>query len=137
MSEKRGGASQPDGGGKEERQRLDGARKHESYYSLDTDDMLRVERRKTTRPQAYWGESDELEPRFADHVQLSRVESHYHLTFGQSQVPINTDSGTAPVNEIRPIARMIIPQEVIRRLVTLIKQSTRGEEKKDERADDR
>jgi hypothetical protein len=85
--------------------------------------MLRVDRRETSRPQAYWGEAASLEPQFADHVQLSRVESHYHITFGQSQVPVTTDSGTAPVNEIRPIARMIIPKDVIRRMVTLIRQT--------------
>ena len=100
----------------------------ESFYSTEKDDMLRVDRRKTPRPQAYWGSGHDLEPRFADHVQLSRVESHYHLTFGQSHVPITTDSGTAPVNEIRPIVRVIIPKDVIRRMVTLIEMRQQEEE---------
>ena len=98
----------------------DGLTEEESFYSMETDDMLRVDRRKVPRPQAYWGSGSDLEPRFADHVQLYRVESHYHLTFGQSQVPITAGSGAAPVNEIRPIARVIVPKEVIRRMVTLI-----------------
>lgn len=97
-----------------------GRQEDEAYYSLETDDMLRVDRRKVARPQAVWGTSDALEPRFADHVQIAKVESHYHLTFGQSHVPITGDSGAIPVHDIRPIARMIIPNDVIRRLMTLI-----------------
>lgn len=99
----------------------------ESFYSTEKDDTLRVDRRQTPRPQAYWGSGHDLEPRFADHVQLSRVESHYHLTFGQSHVPITTDSGTAPVNEIRPIVRVIIPKEVVRRMMTLIEMRQQEE----------
>jgi len=97
-----------------------GRQEHEAYYSLEADDMLRVDRRKAARPQSVWGTTDSLEPRFADHVQLAKVESHYHLTFGQSHVPITSDSGAIPVHDIRPIARMIIPNDVIRRLMTLI-----------------
>jgi hypothetical protein len=85
--------------------------------------MLRVDRRKTPRPQAYWVGGSELEPRFADHVRLSRVESHYHLTFGQAHVPIGTDSGTAPVNEIRPIVRVVMPKEVVQRMIALLEQN--------------
>lgn len=99
----------------------------ESFYSSGKDDMLRVDRRRSPRPQVFWGGGQDLEPRFADHVQLSRVESHYHLTFGQSHVPITTDSGTAPVNEIRPIARVIVPRAVIRRMVTLIEMRQQEE----------
>jgi hypothetical protein len=123
MSEKYSVPPEQAGGAKQEPVRLSGPHQRESYYSLDTDDMLRVERRKVPRPQAYWADAVALEPRFADHVQLSRVESHYHLTFGQSHVPITTDSGTATVNEIRPIARMIIPDDVIRRMIDLIQQN--------------
>ena len=97
-----------------------GRQEHEAYYSLETDDMLRVDRRKVARPQAVWGTTDVLEPRFADHVQIAKVESHYHLTFGQSHVTITSDSGAISVHDIRPIARMIIPNDVIRRLMTLI-----------------
>ncbi len=97
-----------------------GRQENEAYYSLETDDMLRVDRRRVARPQVVWGMTDDLEPRFADHVQIAKVGSHYHLTFGQSHVPITGDSGAIPVHDIRPIARMIIPKDVIRRLITLI-----------------
>lgn len=127
MSDRSGAPEYGDGGFPDRSGGKAESAKQESYYSLDNDDMLRVDRRRVPRPQAYWGNAEELEPRFADHVQLSRVESHYHLTFGQSYVPITTDSGTAPVNEIRPIARMIIPQEVIRRMITLIEQNAKDE----------
>jgi hypothetical protein len=126
MADERGVPGSPGGRSSNKPGNSGGTPKRESYYSLDTDDMLRIDRRKIPRPQAVWVDADALAPQFADHVQLSRVESHYHLTFGQSHVPITKDSGTAPVNEIRPIARMIIPQDVIRRMITLIEQNSPG-----------
>lgn len=124
MSDERGIPRHPVGDPAGKARKSGSSPERESYYSLDTDDMLRVDRRKIKRPQAVWVDADALAPQFADHVQIARVESHYHLTFGQSQVPITADSGTAAVNEIRPIARMIVPKEVIRRMITMIEQNS-------------
>ncbi|UCD23751.1 MAG: hypothetical protein JSW51_12045 [Gemmatimonadota bacterium] len=93
----------------------------ETYYTLERDGMLRVDRRQERRPQTYWVASDHMEPRFADHVQLTRVDHHYHLTFGQSRVPIaREDSETAAVSVIQPVARVILPEEVSRRLAAAL-----------------
>lgn len=124
MSDERVVPGHPVGGSAGSTRRSGSFSERESYYSLDTDDMLRIDRRKIKRPQAVWVDADVLAPQFADHVQITRVESHYHVTFGQSQVPITRDSRTAPVNEIRPIARMIVPKEVIRRMITMIEQDS-------------
>ena len=42
----------------------------EAYYSPERDSMLRVDRRQERRSQTYWVAATQLEPRFADHVQL-------------------------------------------------------------------
>ena len=100
----------------------------ETYYSLGRDSMLRVNRRQEKRSQTYWVASHQLEPRFADHVQLTRVNRHYHLTFGQSRVPIASEaSEPAAVSEIQPVARLILPEEVTIRLVAALQQELPGE----------
>ena len=94
----------------------------ETYYSLERDSMLRVNRRQARRPQTYWVAADGLEPQFSDHVQITRVDRHYHLTFGQSRVPIaREESEPTAVSEIQPIARVILPEEVIRRLAAALR----------------
>ena len=100
----------------------------ETYYSLGHDNMLRVNRRQEKRSQTYWVAASQLEPRFADHVQLTRVDRHYHLTFGQSRVPIAREaSEPTAVSEIQPVARLILPEEVTIRLATALQQELPGE----------
>jgi len=100
----------------------------ETYYSLGRDSMLRVNRRQERRPQSYWVASGQLEPRFADHVQLTRVDRHYHLTFGQSRVPIAREANEpAAVSEVQPVARLILPEEVAIRLAAALQQELPGE----------
>ena len=93
----------------------------ETYYTREHDGVLRVDRRQERRPQTYWVASDHMDPRFADHVQLTRVDRHYHVIFGQSRVPITReDSETAAVSVIQPVARVILPEEVSRRLAVAL-----------------
>lgn len=100
----------------------------ETYYSLGRDSMLRVDRRQERRPQSYWVASGQLEPRFADHMQLTRVDRHYHLTFGQSRVPIAREANEpTAVSEIQPVARLILPEEVAIRLAAALQQELPGE----------
>ncbi len=100
----------------------------ETYYSLGHDSMLRVNRRQETRSHTYWVAVTQLEPRFADHVQLTRVDRHYHLTFGQSRVPIAREaSEPTAVSEIQPVARLILPEEVTIRLAAALQQELPGE----------
>ena len=100
----------------------------EAYYSLERDSMLRVDRRQERRSQTYWVAATQLEPRFADHVQLTRVDRHYHLTFGQSRVPIAREaSEPTAVAEIQPVARLILPEEVTIRLADALQQELPGE----------
>jgi hypothetical protein len=95
----------------------------ESYYSMERDNMLRVDRRKAHRPQSYWVVGDNLEPRFADHVQMTKVGQHYHLTFGQSRVPIaREENEPAEVTEIQPIVRLILPEDVTRRFEATLRR---------------
>jgi hypothetical protein len=97
------------------------AEPRETYYTREHDGMLRVDRRQERRPQTYWVASDHMEPRFADHVQLTRVDRHYHLTFGQSRVPIvREESEAAAMTVIQPVARVIIPEEVSRQLAVAL-----------------
>ena len=95
----------------------------DSYYSVERDNMLRVNRRSAHRPQSYWVLGDNLEPRFADHVQLTKLDQHYHLTFGQSRVPIaREEHEPAPVTEIQPIVRLILPEDVVHRLEATLRR---------------
>jgi hypothetical protein len=99
----------------------------ESYYSSEHDDMLHVDRRSMRRSQTYWVAGEHLESRFADHVQVTQVDEHYHLTFGQSRIPISREATeTASVAEVLPIARLILPEDVIKRLaITLSEKMSR------------
>jgi len=95
----------------------------DSYYSVERDNMLRVNRRRAHRPQSYWVLGDNLEPRFADHVQLTKLDQHYHLTFGQSRVPImREEHEPTPVTEIQPIVRLILPEDVVHRLEATLRR---------------
>jgi hypothetical protein len=100
----------------------------ETYYSLERDSVLRVDRRKAKRPQTYWVGADHMEPQFADHIQVIKVDQYYHLTFGQSRVPVaRQENEPTAVTEIQPVARLILPAEVIRRLEGMLhKDDSRG-----------
>jgi hypothetical protein len=101
------------------------ARSEESYYSLERDSMLRVDRRKAQRPQTYWVGADHMEPQFADHVQVVKVDRYYHFTFGQSRVPIaREENEPTAVTEIQPVARLILPEDVIRRLEGMLRHNS-------------
>jgi len=95
----------------------------DGYYSVERDNMLRVNRRGAHRPQSYWVLGDNLEPHFADHVQLTKVDQHYHLTFGQSRVPISREENEpASVTEIQPIVRLVLPEGVVERLEATLRR---------------
>ncbi len=94
----------------------------ESYYSSEHDNMLRVDRRSARRTQTYWVAGEHLESRFADHVQVVQVDEHYHLTFGQSRIPISREANEpASVVEVLPVAKLILPEDVIRRLAVTLR----------------
>jgi hypothetical protein len=100
----------------------------ETYYSIESDGMLRVDRRQERRPETYWVGSGHMEPRFADHVQLTRVDRHYHLIFGQSRVPITQEKNeSVAVSVIQPVARLILPEEVARRLAVALQHQLQNE----------
>jgi len=99
----------------------------ESYYSSEHDNMLRVDRRSARRNQTYWMAREHLESRFADHVQVTQIDEHYHLTFGQSRIPISRErSETASVVEALPIAKLILPEDVIKRLAVTLNEKVSG-----------
>jgi hypothetical protein len=94
----------------------------ESYYSSEHDSMLRIDRRSMRRVQTYWIAGDNLESRFADHVQVAQVDEHYHLTFGQSRIPVSREANEpASVAEVLPVARVILPEDVIKRLAVTLR----------------
>ena len=93
----------------------------DSYYASERDDMLQRNRRETPRQQTLWTNAD-LEPIFADQMQLTRVGTQYYLTFGQLRVPVNdgTDRPT-DVHDIRPVAQIVFPEEALGRLQKALK----------------
>ncbi|MEJ2237887.1 MAG: hypothetical protein P8X82_06285 [Gemmatimonadales bacterium] len=63
-----------------------------------------------------------MESRFADHVQVAQVDEHYHLTFGQSRIPVSREANEpASVAEVLPVARVILPEDVIKRLAVTLR----------------
>ncbi|UCG88981.1 MAG: hypothetical protein JSW71_10775 [Gemmatimonadota bacterium] len=113
--------------GRSRREDLGESASNESYYSLERDNMLRVDRRSAQRTQSHWVVGDNLEPRFADHVQLTKVDQHYHLTFGQSRVPIvREENEPTPVTEIQPIVRLVLPEGVLQRFEATLRRRLSG-----------
>ncbi len=111
-----------------ERRSHDAAPTGDSYYSSEQDNMLRVDRRRVRRSQTYWVGGEHMEPRFADHVQVTQVDEHYHLTFGQSRIPISREANElASVAEVLPVARVILPEDVIRRLAITLRDKMPGQ----------
>ncbi len=88
----------------------------DTYYARERDNMLHRNRRATPRQQTLWTNAD-LEPVFADQVQLTRVGSQYYLTFGQLRVPVNVgEDHAAEVREIRPVAQIVFPTDALDQL---------------------
>ena len=78
--------------------------------------------------EAYWGKADHLEPVLVDNLHLQRVNNQYYLTFGQIRLPLVEAPTERVVAEIRPMTRLIIPRDALRRIVELLSRTLKHEE---------
>jgi hypothetical protein len=79
-------------------------------------------------PQVFWGDANQLEPVLADNLLLQQVNEQFYLTFGQVRPPAVTDSVERVVMEIRPVARLIVTEGALHRIVDLLTRSLKPKE---------
>lgn len=77
--------------------------------------------------EVFWGSPEGVEIVWADNLHLQRVNNQYYLTFGQVRPPV-AEGIERIVAEIRPVARLVVTKDALKRITDLLAKGLKDPE---------